>query len=245
MCCYFILLLFINIMKSCSDIKNIYYINLDSRQDRRLHFENQMKMLKWNAIRFPAIKNKVGAIGCSLSHLSLLNFAKKNDLDHILIMEDDITFLNPYLFIENLNKLLEKYNNFDVLLIAGNNMGEYEKLDNNCVKISKCQTTTGYLVKKHYYDKLIKNIHEGITLLCRDLNKLDFFAIDQYWESLQKIDKWYLLTPLTVIQKQDYSDIEGKIINYTSAMLDLDKKEYLTKKKELQERIKMKQMKFT
>ena len=87
----------------------------------------------------------------------LLKYAKLNNLEHILIMEDDITFLNPSHFITNINNCLSKHQDFDVLLIAGNNMGEYDTLSEYCVKVNYCQTTTGYLVKKHYYDKLIQN----------------------------------------------------------------------------------------
>ena len=46
---------------------------------------------------------------------------------------------------------------------------------------------------------------------------------DRYWCKLQLSDIWYLLTPLTVSQKPDYSDIEKKVINYNYLMLDLDK----------------------
>ena len=210
-------------MNNIKDIKNIFYINLESRPDRKNFFENQMRMLGLKATRFNAIQNSCGAIGCSLSHLALLKYAKQQNLDHILIMEDDIMFLNPTLFIHNLNNLLTKHKDFDVLLIAGNNMGEYTRLDEFCVKIQKCQTTTGYLVKNHYYDKLIKNFEEGVHNLMKNLSLMNKYAIDQYWVSLQLEDKWYLLTPLTVSQKPDYSDIEKKRINYNYVMLDLDK----------------------
>jgi len=64
-------------------------------------------------------------------------------------------------------------------------------------------------------------------------NKLNDYAIDQYWGSLQVADKWYLLTPLTVTQRQDYSDIEKRPTNYASAMLDLDKVAFKKRQKEL------------
>lgn len=210
-------------MKNINDIKNVYYINLVSRPDRKTKFEDEMKKLNIQANRFNAIKNKFGALGCSLSHLNLLKYAKINNLDHILIMEDDILFLNPEIFINSINKFLSSKINFDVLLIAGNNMGPYSKIDDFCVKINKCQTTTGYLVKQHYYDTLIQNFEQGVYKLSNNLNRLNDFAIDQYWTNLQLIDNWYLLTPLTVTQRPDYSDIEKRIINYNIVMLDLDK----------------------
>jgi glycosyl transferase family 25 len=214
-----------SILNNISDIKNIYYINLDSRKDRKMYFENQMKLVGLTATRFNAIKHSIGAIGCSMSHLELLKMAKAKNLDDILIMEDDITFLNPNIFINSLNNFLINNKNFDVLLIGGNNMGEYTLIDEYNVKIKKCQTTTGYLVKKHYFDILIENIDYGIQNLLKNPRRLNDFAIDQCWNILQLKDDWRLLTPLTITQRADYSDIEKRITNYNRVMLDLDKKQ--------------------
>ena len=73
-------------------------------------------------------------------------------------------------------------------------MGDYKRLDNFCVKISKCQTTTGYLVKKDYYDKLIENFETGVNKLIANINLHSNYALDQYWGTLQSSDNWYLLT---------------------------------------------------
>ena len=78
-------------------------------------------------------------------------------------------------------------------------------------------------MKNHYYDKLIQNFEEGVNNLIKNIQLKDNYAIDQFWGKLQMTDKWYLVTPLTVTQKPDYSDIEKRQINYNSAMLDLDK----------------------
>jgi GR25 family glycosyltransferase involved in LPS biosynthesis len=220
-------------IKCSSDIKNIFYINLDKRTDRKIHIEKQLKLVNWSAHRFPAILHSFGHLGCSLSHLTLLKYAKNNNLDHILILEDDVTFLNPSLFLDNLNQFLKTHTNFDVLLLAGNNIGNYERIDDCCVKVSQCQTTTAYLVKNNYYDTLIKNYENSINLLQLYPNKLDHYAIDQFWKKLQKIHNWFLLTPLSVVQRPDISDIEKRVMNYTSDMLDLDKVAYLKKKKEI------------
>jgi hypothetical protein len=42
---------------------------------------------------------------------------------------------------------------------------------------------------------------------------------------LQSVDNWFLITPPTVVQREDYSDIEKKVIDYRDLMTDLDKKE--------------------
>jgi glycosyl transferase family 25 len=222
-----------NATKTLSDITNIYYINLDRRIDRKMHIETQLKLLNWKATRFPAILHSFGALGCSLSHLAMLKYAKNKNLDHILILEDDVSFLNPSLFLNNLKKFLETHSNFDVLLLAGNNMGDYVRIDDFCVKVSHCQTTTAYLVKNHYYDTLIKNYENSINLLQLYPNKIHNFAIDQFWGILQKTHNWFLLTPLSVVQRPDISDIEKRPTNYTTLMLDLDKVSFLKKKQEI------------
>jgi len=213
-------------MNNIFDIKNAFYINLLSRPDRKKHIELQLEKIGIKAERFNAIKLKNGAVGCSMSHLKCLETAKNKKWDHVLIVEDDILFLDPSLFVSKLNDFLSNHKNFDVLLFAGNNMPPYVKIDNSCVKVTKCQTTTGYLVKSHYYDTLINNYKEGIKKLINEPLKHTIYAIDKYWFRLQEKDNWYLIIPLSVTQREDYSDIEKKRTNYTPVMTDLDKKAF-------------------
>lgn len=210
-------------MNSIHDIRHAFYINLDSRPDRKEYIEKHLETIGLKAERFKAIKLTNGALGCSMSHLRLIETAKLNDWDHILIIEDDIHFLDPKLFISQINIFLENHKDFDVLLLAGNNMPPFTKVDDSCVRVTRCQTTTGYIVRKHYYDTLINNFKEGIQKLIKHPENHKFFAIDKYWFSLQAKDKWYLIIPLTVTQREDYSDIEKKTTNYTQVMTDLDK----------------------
>lgn len=213
-------------IQSIEDIKHAYYINLEHRTDRKEHVELQLKTLGIEASRFDAIKMENGAIGCSLSHLKLLEQALENQYDHILIMEDDITFLDPELFKSQLNKFLKtRDNKWDVILFAGNNMPPYERTDDTCIKVSRCQTTTGYLVNGHFIKALTQNVKMGLTHLLSRPTESNKFAIDKFWFVLQSAARWYLITPPTVIQRADYSDIEKRCINYKRIMMDLDKKE--------------------
>jgi len=206
------------------DIKHAFYINLEHRTDRKEHVIEELKKIGITANRFNAIKMENGAIGCSMSHLKILQNALQNNLDHVLIIEDDITFLNPELFKSQINKFFKIHNNnWDVILFAGNNIPPYENIDETCIKVSRCQTTTGYLVNKHYIKVLIQNIKLGLTQLLNKPNEKHLFAIDMFWFVLQRSSNWYLITPPTVVQREDYSDIEKKLTNYKDMMLDLDK----------------------
>jgi GR25 family glycosyltransferase involved in LPS biosynthesis len=210
-------------MNNISDIKHAFYINLASRPDRKQHVEEQLKILDIQAQRFNAIKLANGALGCSMSHLKCLEIAKENNWPHLLVIEDDIKFLDPNLFKSQMSKFLSNHKSWDVVIVGGNNVPPYQKIDDTCVKVSSCQTTTGYLVNGHYFDTLIDNFRTGIKKLIAEPEKHKFYAIDKYWFNLQKKDKWFLIIPLTVTQREDYSDIEKRPTNYTHAMTDLDK----------------------
>lgn len=219
-------------MNSISDIKHAFYINLPSRTDRKLHVENQLNNIGIKAERFNAIKMPNGALGCSFSHLKLIETAKANNWEHVLIVEDDILFTDPSIFINQFNSFLSNHKDFDVVIISGNNCPPFTKIDDTCVQVNRCQTTTGYLVQQHYYDTLINNFREGINKLMREPHNRILYAIDKYWFNLQAVDKWFLIIPLTVTQREDYSDIEKCNTNYSRAMLDLDKEVFFRLRRE-------------
>jgi len=202
---------------------NVHYINLKHRIDRKEHIENQLKLLGWEATRFEAIKLQNPAIGCSMSHLQILEKAINENYDNIIILEDDATFLNPQMMNEKLYIFLEQHRNYDVVMLGGNNIPPYQIIDDTCVKISRCQTTTAYMVNKHYMPILANNIRKGIELFIKNPKEPQKYAIDKFWFSLQESDNWYLIIPLSVTQKPDYSDIEKRNTDYTDLMLDISK----------------------
>jgi hypothetical protein len=110
-----------------------------------------------------------------------------------------------------------------IVLLAGNNVPPYKKVDDTCIRVSHCQTTTGYIVKNVYYDTIMENIKTGIEKLMKNPNNHTMYAIDKYWIQLQKKDIWYLLAPIIAVQREDYSDIEERTTNYEYIMKDLDK----------------------
>jgi len=210
-------------INNIQDIKHVLYINLLSRQDREKHIINELQKLDLNGRRFNAIKMNNGAIGCSMSHLKCIQMAKENNWEHVCIVEDDVEFLDPELFKKQLNSFLQNHSSWDVLLLAGNNMLPYQSIDETCIKVSNCQTTTGYIVKNHYYDILIDNYKKGIENFMKNPDKPELYSIDRYWFLLQNKDNWYLIIPLSVIQKEDYSDIQKKNVNFRNYMLDYNK----------------------
>lgn len=199
------------------------YINLEHRKDRDASVQQELaKVGLLNVERFNAIRKERGAIGCSLSHIRCLELAIQRDYDYVLICEDDLVVLNPHLFAENAHKFLNASMEWDVVLIAGNNMVPFNVVTDYCIRIYNCLTTTGYIVRKHYYATLLRNFKEGVVQLMRDPEN-NQYKIDKHWHLLQKQDRWYMLIPPTIVQREDYSDIEKKVTNFTHYMLHFNK----------------------
>ena len=201
-------------------LENVYYINLEKRIDRKKLLELELNELGWKYTRFNAINTKNGRVGCSMSHLKLLQMAKEKHLDYIVVVEDDIQFKRKSWYNEQIKNILEK--EFDVFLLAGNIRPPIFKTKDKYIhKITKSFTTTGYIVKSHYYDTLINNIKEGIQLLLKNPDgEYNSNAIDCYWFNLQERDNWKIIMPRTITQRPIYSDIENRFTNYNHLMLD-------------------------
>ena len=211
------------------DISNVLYINLNSRIDRRNHFESQFTKMGLKPQRFSAIRNADGAIGCSMSHVACLEIAIRNDWDHVLVCEDDATITNPGQLVYQVNQFLNQFNDsWDVLLLAGNNYRPFRQESPECIRVANCQTATSYLVRRPYFETLLANFKDGLKKLIAEPSQQPKYAIDQYWKNLQRTDRWYLIVPVTVIQRPDYSDISKQHVNYSDAMTQVNKKWYGT-----------------
>jgi GR25 family glycosyltransferase involved in LPS biosynthesis len=168
--------------------------------------------------RVDAIECKNGAIGCALSHIKCIELAKQRNLPYACICEDDILFLKPEQTKKSVSDILNSMVQWDVILLGANIAPPYSKLTNQCMAVRNAQTTTGYIIKRDYYDTLLQNIRTGISGLLF-YQKPKIYAIDIFWKKLQKLDKWLIVIPLAVVQRPDYSDIEHREVNYTRHML--------------------------
>jgi len=213
-------------------VKHTLFINLEHRNDRLEHVQEELNKIGVVGERFNAIKVKSGAVGCTMSHIKCLEIAKERGYEQVFICEDDITFMDPTLFKKNLKQFYDNKDiQWDVLIVGGNCVPPYMKVSDYCVRVMNCQTTTGYIVKKDFYDVLIKNFKEGVAKLMKDPTKKRDFAIDIYWKVLQKQNYWYMLTPATVTQYENFSDIEERTTNYNHLLLDMNK-EWLIKRQQ-------------
>ena len=89
-------------------LDKVIYINLDHREDRRKIMEKlciDARIPEEKVLRFSAIKHQHGIVGAALSHISVLKLAKEQRYKRILILEDDMEFVDfetNYLKLEKL-----------------------------------------------------------------------------------------------------------------------------------------------
>ena len=223
-----------SLVKTFGDIKHAIYINLDSRTDRRKSFEKHFNELHTSfpndytfipVQRFSAIRNEdIGAIGCSQSHAECIRIAKANCWDYVIIFEDDAIVLHPDILVHNVNEFLKRFNDdWDVIILSGNNFRPFHVDSPEFIRVANCQCCTSYIVQRHYYDTLIRNFDDGAKKYAASPADEHKYACDQYWKKLQMVDRWYLITPMCIIQKADYSDNCKAYTNYSSHMIEIDK----------------------
>jgi len=195
------------------EINNVFYINLDKRVDRRLQIEGELEKLGLSGERITGVPT--GACGCLKSHWNgLVNAAEKN-LDYVIMLEDDfLPVVDADTFKKHILEILNSNLEFDVLLLSYN-MQKSEPVNDypTLVRVLEAQTTAGYLIRCHYYQKLI-SILEWAHPLLQATGQHWHYAIDQAWKQLQPTGRWYAFNPRLGIQRESYSDLAGRIVAY-------------------------------
>lgn len=193
-------------------VDKVVYINLDSRPDRRFRMEQIAATFGDKVIRFPAIKETPGAIGCTKSHIAILKRAHEEQWGNVLVLEDDVEwnlFDQGYARLESLAR-----SKFDAILLGGSSV----YYDQGTFKLYSAQTTTAYLVHAKYIPTLLANYEEGLQKLQKEPHLHPLYAIDMYWKRLQSQDTWYIVMPCLMYQRPDHSDIEGMFVDYRECM---------------------------
>jgi len=182
-------------------VDKVVYINLDHRKDRRESITKQLEVFpSEKVIRFPAIREDKGAIGCTKSHIAIVEMAIENKWKNVLILEDDAIWNKFEEGYARLEKLIT--NPYDVI-VFGSTLTEYDK---ETYKMHRGHTTTSYLVNSHYYETLLANYKYGLKMLL-ETGLCRIYAIDRFWQHLQNKDNWYCIIPCLMYQTPSMSDI--------------------------------------
>lgn len=191
----------------------VIVINLDRATER---MDKMFKMLAEygfsHVYRLSATENIVAPfLGCAQSHTRALRLARERGYSQVFIMEDDMEILlPPEEFWEKMRKVPEKFDVFHVVatveecrILPGNEL----------VKIHNAHNAAGYIVRQHYYDRLIENLAEGNSRLELTWDHYNYMN-DRCWVTLQRMDSWYYFTQLIARQRQnEWSFISGAVVS--------------------------------
>lgn len=198
-------------------LDKIVYINLSQRTDRRAIMEKEvLPTFPADKIsRFDAIKHTRGDIGCSMSHIAVLEDALTSGCKNILVLEDDLKWTtDAYTYSNGLTMIetLVDAGNYDVISF-GCTLPQY---DNVSLRLKKGYTTSSYLVNGPYIPTLLANFKEGLNRLMEKPSME--YALDQYWWRLMT-DRWYMPVPPLLYQRPNHSDIMGRQKDGTWSMI--------------------------
>jgi len=196
----------------------IFYINLASRDDRRIHFLEQIAALTTDmtkVVRIDAVYESMGALGCTKSHIKALEaFIENPAWKTCIVFEDDFTFYDSSQANNNalLHKFFLHFTDWDMLLLASNqHMKPTPTEIPEIQKVTRSQTTSGYLTHKGIAQKILDNFREGAELLEKSENK-QLHALDIYWEKLGLVR--YSFTQNMGYQYASMSDVENRHVDY-------------------------------
>jgi GR25 family glycosyltransferase involved in LPS biosynthesis len=179
-----------------------YVINLNERPDRLRECEDTWYKLNFYPERFPAIENKIPALGCYLSHLEILKRARDAN-KNVIIFEDDVEVIN---FEDKLiEKVLDELYNMDwaMLYLGGNLMQPCYQVTQHLARLTWAQSTHSYAIHKKYLSQILDIVEKNITFI-------DLIYAQGVCPNLP----CYITVPMMTIQRTDFSNIEKQVTTY-------------------------------
>jgi GR25 family glycosyltransferase involved in LPS biosynthesis len=196
----------------------IYYINLDSRPDRRIQIEeefNRMGVDKRRLQRVQGVVAKFGALGCSMAHIAALEDCQAHGWKNCLIVEDDLVFKgSKHHVCGQLSQFWEASILWDVLMFGSNTLDFEPTSFDFLIHTTNAQTTSGYAVNGSFVDTLLENFKEGVANLEQLEEAKDEFCIDAFWKQLQPSSRWYTFHPVIAHQRDGFSNIQNMNTSY-------------------------------
>ncbi len=200
-----------------------YVINLDHRTDRWTEVQAEFARIGATPTRVSATYTPGdGATGCMASHVDVLSRCAEKP---IWVCEDDLCFLVPR---DTLDRYIREFmeSDADILCIGFANY-KHTEYNNTFFRTIDCQTTSSYIAKPaaaaalrqlwgevlncrrtksaHPYERLYKAMR---------IHNPDFYCADQCWKILQQRFKFIIPKERTAFQREGFSDIEGRVVNY-------------------------------
>ena len=197
-------------------------ISLDTEKERRKKTLEQCKQLNITP-KFRIVKRNSNPVqGCLESHIYCIEWAKKNNLKNILIIEDDVLFDTNLI---NTMKPINIPNDWDMIYF-GYNGNAGGKIDENLLKLYSGFTTHCYLIKDTIFDIVLDTINTEWNNNLKPIGmeteqSLKLKAIDVFYSKIihAKRKKTYGIYPIVAFQRPEFSTIENRFVDYSNVLI--------------------------
>lgn len=213
--------------------EKIYCINLDSRPDRYGESLQEFQKIGIDVQRVSGVlgsdvfksglNRSAGAYGVFLTHVKILKEAMRNNYENILILEDDVVFIDGFNEIFN-QRITALPDDWDLLYVGGNNIfgkdefilvdgdvdyeinhDTYKQLDHRLCKTKWTQCAHALGINGKAYQTLMVG-----------MERFSHKPIDRVHRLLQRRNEVnaYVFMPSLALQRSGYSDIENRYVDY-------------------------------
>jgi GR25 family glycosyltransferase involved in LPS biosynthesis len=210
----------------------IYYLNLDSREDRKNRIEDHFTKFKITAERIPGTivtpeqvtrynegmildEYNLGLaparIGCAATQLKAVQAAKDANAKNVLIFEDDAFIFEEHIeALKEALKELEYLPKWDMLFLGANVLAPIHQIAPHVGKMTGAYCAHAYVINAHFFDKILEYKFE------------QFKAYDEYLFNEMRNPNYniYAVLPIVATQYESYSNIEGKDVNYRDVLVN-------------------------
>jgi CDP-Glycerol:Poly(glycerophosphate) glycerophosphotransferase len=200
-------------------VDKVIFINLASRKDRMVRMVRQLRALgvpKEKVLRFEAIRHQQGFIGCTQSHIAVLEMAQDNGWERVLILEDDFAFHEGAENAQHINRYFSALasSSWHVAFLAANyhRVTPLQSVD-YLVRVTKAWCACAYLVNRSYYATLLHHYRSALFAQLQG-GAPQQCALDVHWHRAMQQDLWLGIFPNAGAQLPDRSDIENRAVDY-------------------------------
>lgn len=214
-------------------VDGTFYINLNRRHDRREQIDNELAQHKISAERqegFDITDEELhdylklhpefnehdialsrARVGCTKSHLAIIQKAKDRGYESVLIFEDDCKFIaDPHEISDKAFADMSRLPECDMLYLGANVLADIQPLSPNLGKMNGSYCAHAYIVFKKVYDHILNFEWDK------------YRVIDELYMNISRDERFnvYTVLPLAAVQRASYSDIEQKEVDYTNVLIN-------------------------
>jgi GR25 family glycosyltransferase involved in LPS biosynthesis len=188
------------------NLEKTYCINLHHRTERWISVQPEFARLGIVPDRFEATKMHQGYIGCMMSHLAVLERAKKDNCGCFMVAEDDIRVVgdDPQGVLQK--AMAQLPSDWDMLYLGANPQEPIKRYSENLFMLKNGWTTHAMVFNNSDKKNSVVDF-----ILQNQQSVWEHERIDVYYaDVIQQMFKVFVVNPLVASQSNAYSDITRK-----------------------------------